>query len=122
MLNQFFIELFGYLLGTKSVALYIAILFFSGLGSFVRLYSKSLERDPESVNTPKEFSGKFMILDNLRSFLAGIIVPFLIFRLTNISADIEITLLAAAVMGAAGTQLDIWAGIVEGFARKNIKG
>lgn len=122
MNNEFLIELGGYLLGSKSPAMWIAIIFFSSAGSFVRLYKKSLSRDPGSRNTPKKFSGRFLLLDNLRSFLAGIIIPFLFFRLSNLTADTGVIFITAASIGYAGTQLDIWAGMLEGLARKNLKG
>lgn len=120
-MENFFSELSELLLGVNSLATYVASFIFAGMGAYLRLYIKSLSRDPGSLNTPEDFSGKFMIWDNFRSFMAGIISSFLYFRFSQELTDITLTMFYAAGIGVFGTQLDIWAAKFEGLARNRIK-
>ena len=120
-MNSFLSELFALLLGGNTLATYVAAFFFAALGAYLRLYIRSLSRDPESPNTPKKFSGNFLLWDNFRSFMAGIIVSFIYFRFSQELSSTVLTMTYAFGVGIIGTQLDIWAAKFEGLARNNIK-
>jgi hypothetical protein len=120
-MTNFLNELSAHMLGINSLATYVAALIFAAMGAYVRLYIKSLKRDPDSPNTPHKFSAIFLIWDNLRSFMAGIIICFIYFRFSQELSNITLTMFYAVGIGMFGTQLDIWATKFEGLARNKIK-
>lgn len=69
-------------LGDKSVAFYLAAFFFSGLAILLSLYIHSRKRDPLSPNTPSKFSWYFLIWDNTKRIVVGLIVMFFLYRFT----------------------------------------
>ena len=119
-MTNFLNELSALMLGSNSLATYVAALIFAAMGAYVRLYIKSLSRDPDSPNTPEKFSGNFMVWDNFRSFMAGIIVSFIYFRFSQELSNITLTMFYAVGIGMFGTQLDIWAAKFEGLARNRV--
>ena len=70
--------------GGKSLGYYIAGFFFAGLAILLSLYHSSKNRDKNSINTPYNFSWRFLIWDNLKRVSATIIVMFILFRMFNL--------------------------------------
>lgn len=68
------------ILGSLSLEDYIAAFFFSAIGQFVAIRLHASWRDKNSDRTPKKWSTKFFILDNIRRFAAGMALMFIIFR------------------------------------------
>lgn len=69
-------------LGTDSIIAFITLAFFAFVGVMLSLLMQTTKRDPTSVNTPFEFSWKFLMSDNAKRFLAGVILIYLALRFT----------------------------------------
>jgi hypothetical protein len=68
------------ILGQISLAYYAAAAFFCGLAILLSLYSHSRTRDKNSRNTPYDFSWRFLLWDNFKRVVTGLILMFLFFR------------------------------------------
>ena len=71
--------------GGKDASYYLAGFFFSFLAILLSVYHNSKKRDPFSPNTPMRFSWLFLLWDNAKRAIAGLIVMFLIFRMFDCS-------------------------------------
>lgn len=78
-------EAWQIILGGKTGGYYLAGFFFSFLAILISLYSYSLTRDKESKNTPVKFSLFFLIWDNAKRIIVGLIVMFILFRAADLS-------------------------------------
>lgn len=80
-------EALAIILGDKSIGTYLAYMFFCFLGILLSLKRSSKRRNPTSDSTPKEFSWKFLIWDNLTRALFTLIVMFIILRAITFPED-----------------------------------
>lgn len=78
------------ILGNKPDGYYLAGFFFSLLAILLSLYMQSRSRDKLSPNTPYRFSFWFLVWDNLKRILAGMICMFLFFRFFNLSIELQV--------------------------------
>lgn len=84
-MSQIIKETVEIILGSKAASYYLAGFFFSLLAIVLSLRVHSLSRDKESPNTPKEFSWKFLLWDNGKRIVSGLIIMFILFRATDLS-------------------------------------
>jgi hypothetical protein len=70
------------LLGKLSVAYYAAAFVFAFLAILISLYMHSRSRNVLSPSTPIKFTWRFLLWDNTKRIFIGLVVMFLIFRLT----------------------------------------
>jgi hypothetical protein len=78
-------EALSIILGDKSLGYYIAGFFFSFLAIVLSIYHHSTKRDVYSANTPMNYSVKFLVWDNTKRAVAGLILMFIIFRIFDCS-------------------------------------
>lgn len=69
-------------LGTDSVSGFMTLAFFAFIGVILSLLLQTTKRDPNSPHTPFEFSWKFLMSDNSKRFLAGLIMIYVSLRFT----------------------------------------
>lgn len=75
---------FKYLiLGDLSPSYYLAALFFSFLAILLSMWTGSASRNVYSSNTPVNYSFSFLIWDNTKRIVTGLIAMFLIYRFTS---------------------------------------
>ena len=67
-------------LGDLSLSYYLAALFFSGLAIILSMWAGSAKRNVDSTSTPKKYSFKFLLWDNTKRIVAGLIAMFLVYR------------------------------------------
>lgn len=92
-------EFLSQLLGTTSVPSYLAGFALALMGAILslRIYAKT--RNKKSVNTPYEFSWRFLILDNLNRLITGFLLTFIAFRFTGELIGVEFTMWSAFLIG-----------------------
>jgi hypothetical protein len=88
------------ILGEIAPEYYVAAFFFSGLAILLSLYLQSLKRDKTSTSTPVHYSWKFLLWDNAKRIMAGIITAFLFYRFPG---------------QALSHSLDMWVAVAIGF-------
>jgi hypothetical protein len=88
------------ILGEITPEYYVAAFFFSGLAILLSLYLQSMKRDKTSTNTPVNYSWKFLLWDNSKRIIAGIITAFLFYRFPG---------------QALSQNLDMWVAVAIGF-------
>lgn len=86
-MNPILSETLKIILGDKPISYYLAGFFFACLAVLLSLYLHSKKRDKYSLNTPIDFSWKFLIWDNAKRAAASLIVSFLFFRLFDLSNE-----------------------------------
>lgn len=74
--------------GGRSGGYYISGLFFSLLAITLSVYMHSRKRNVLSINTPQKFSWLFMMWDNFKRAVVGLILMFLIFRLFDLADNV----------------------------------
>jgi hypothetical protein len=84
-MDKSIIEALEIISGGKSGGYYIAGFFFSLLSIILSIYLHSRKRDPASPHTPQKFSWSFLIWDNGKRMVVGLIVMFILFRLFDLS-------------------------------------
>lgn len=84
-MKQEFIETFKIVTGEKPLSYYFAGFIFSLLAIILSLYLHSKERNKYSIETPIDYSWKFLLWDNSKRIVTGMIVMFLFFRLFDLS-------------------------------------
>jgi len=67
-------------LGDLSIPYYLAAAFFCFLAIIISLYAGSKKRNVASESTPEKFSWNFLIWDNTKRLVAGMILMFIFFR------------------------------------------
>lgn len=72
------------LLGGQDLVVYLAGFVFALIGVAIRLLNGAKKRDKLSKHTPYNFSWKFLVLDNLRDLILGLLMAFILFRFTNV--------------------------------------
>lgn len=105
-------------LGTNDIPTYLAALFFALIGIIVILLLKSNKRDKTSLNTPDEFSFKFLIIDNLKEVLLGFLLIILALRFSVEYAGVELTMWYALGVGLSIQKLAGYVSKLELSARK----
>jgi hypothetical protein len=92
------------IIGTGNLVAALVVFVFAVLGIATNLLISSTKRDPNSTNTPFEFSWKYLFSDNVKRLLASFISTMLILRFTPQFWDIadkELFYLYAAGIGGA---------------------
>jgi hypothetical protein len=87
------------LLGGQEPHVFIANFIFAMLGVLLTLLASSTFRNVESERTPKQFSWKFFLSDNVKRILAGIILIYLALRFTQDIFGIQVSNWFAVVIG-----------------------
>nr|WP_294922227.1 hypothetical protein [uncultured Flavobacterium sp.] len=105
-------------LGTNDVPTYLAALFFALIGVIVILLLKSNKRDKTSLNTPFEFSFKFLIQDNLKEIVLGFLLIILALRFSVEYAGVNLTMVYALGVGLSIQKLAGYISKLELSARK----
>lgn len=89
------------ILGTPTVWYYLAALAFSFLGILLSLLLQSRDRDKDSPATPVHYSFRFLLWDNTKRILAGLIIMFAFFRFTDEIVHHPLTMWLAFLLGVA---------------------
>jgi len=69
--------------GGLSAGYYLAALFFSGLAILLSMWAGSSKRNVNSTSTPRKYSFKFLIWDNTKRIVCGLVAMFLIYRFSS---------------------------------------
>lgn len=84
-MNKAIHEAIDIIFGGKSGGYYLAGMFISFLAILLSIWVHSLTRDAASPNTPVTFKWSFLLWDNLKRMVAGLIAMFLFFRAFDLS-------------------------------------
>lgn len=87
MIIKEFIEIIS---GGKTGGYYLAGLFFSVLAIYLSVYINSKTRNPDSPNTPKKFSWKFLVWNTGRRVVAGLVVMYILLRVLDLHPETSI--------------------------------
>ena len=91
----------NYLTGQTDPGLFIACLFFAGLGILFVLLMGTRLRDPRSINSPRYFSWQYLWSDNTRRILASILAVYLTLRFMPELTGWELNEWKAVIVGTA---------------------
>lgn len=105
------------LLGTNDIPTYLAALVFAVIGALIMQLIKSKTRDKHSPNTPYNFSWKFLVWDNLREVLLGLMFILLALRFSVEFAGVELTMYYALCVGLGLQKVAQWITNLEQKAR-----
>lgn len=110
-------EFIRYLIGVGSKPLFTACMFFALLLAMISINNEVKQRNPNSVNTPVDFSTRFFAMDNLYRILTTISLIYVFVRFARIPIfhwlfpQMELAegqLIASAVIGYLSDQLALW--------------
>lgn len=113
---QKFLEL---ILGTADVPTYLAAFVFAIIGMLFVYRSKIQKRDKNSPNTPRTFSLKFFLHDNLVDIVFSLLAVFLALRFSVEYAGVELTMWYALAVGLGITKFVDYLFVLQGKARSN---
>lgn len=96
-----------HVLGTQDYSFYLAQWFFAFIGLGISLLLHSTKRDPDSINTPKDFSWRFLIQDNSKRIALAVLLLFVCLRfpemlVTNfpeLATWVQVRLAFATILG-----------------------
>lgn len=108
----------SHLLGTTNIPTYLAGFILAGIGALISLRVHANSRDKSSLNTPKEFSWRFLVLDNITRLFTGFLITFIAFRFTNEFLGTTFTMWTAFLIGLLFDQVAGILGKIESIARK----
>lgn len=92
-------EFLSLVFGDISLAMYLACFLYAAIGAGVYTYAEVSGRNVESVNTPRKFSIKFLLLDNIKRYFLTIILIFLQFRFSKETLGVDLNPYVALSMG-----------------------
>ena len=92
-------------IGTDDFVSFLGLVFFALLGVFLGLLLNTTKRDINSESTPFEFSWKFLLSDNVKRIVAGLILIYLSLRFTNEIFGVSINNFWSVCIGLASDQL-----------------
>lgn len=84
-MNKEILDTIKIITGDKPISYYLAGFFFAMLAIILSIYMHSRTRDKLSTNTPYAFSWTFLIWDNAKRIVAGLILMFIFFRIFDLS-------------------------------------
>lgn len=85
--------------GTIEVQIILGQLFFLVAGLLMSIFKRALVRDPNSENSPVEFSLKFLIKTNWVKFTLGLTLGMVILRFSSDLFQLESTPFTAFLIG-----------------------
>lgn len=106
------------LLGTTDVPTYMAALFFALAGVIIILLIKSQKRNKLSPKTPLDFSWSFLLQDNIREIVLGLLMILMALRFSMEYAGEELTMWYALGVGLSLQKVSSWISNIELKARK----
>lgn len=106
------------MLGTNDLPTYLAAFIFAMIGVVIILLLKSNKRDRLSKSTPYKFSIKFLIIDNLKEILLGLLLIIIALRFSVEYAGAELTMYYALGVGLGIQKLSGIISKIEVSARK----
>lgn len=106
------------MLGTNDVPTYLAAFLFAMFGVAIILLLKSNKRNKTSLNTPFNFSLKFLVLDNLKEIVLGFLLIIIALRFSIEYAGVELTMWYALGVGLGIQKLSGFISKIEVSARK----
>ncbi|GGA84797.1 hypothetical protein GCM10008015_26970 [Flavobacterium palustre] len=106
------------LLGTSDVPTYMAALLFALIGVAIVLLLKSKKRDKNSPNTPYHFDVWFLIQDNLKEIILGLLLILMALRFSMEYAGENLTMYYAFGVGLSLQKVSSWISNVELKARQ----
>ena len=93
------------ILGTNDIPTYMAGLIFVILGMVLFYRTKIKKRDKNSSNTPRAFSLKFFLRDNLVDILFSLLAALMIMRFSTEFMGVEITMWYSFLLGVGSSKL-----------------
>lgn len=92
-------EFKSYVFGELSIPYYLAAAFFCLLAIIISMRIGARTRNPQSERTPRKFSWHFLIWDNTKRIVVGMIVMFLFFRFASAAIGRALSMEAATGIG-----------------------
>ena len=89
-------------LGGYSVGMWFAYLFFAVIGAAAFSWMEVSSRNKNSVKTPVRFHWKFFIFDNIRRYIATVILIYVQFRFFKELTGSELSEYVAFLIGFGG--------------------
>lgn len=99
-------KFFRHLLGPTDPAFFAACIVFAAAGVFLILMAGTKLRDPKSVNSPQEFSWRYLWSDNAKRIYASAIAVLVTLRFLPEVLNLELTEFRAFCIGVG------WDGIL----------
>lgn len=82
-MKEILFEIKQNVLGPLSIGYYASAFFFSFIGLLIMLYYRSTTRDKNSKRTPVNFSFWFLVWDNAKRMVTGLLVMYVLFRFAS---------------------------------------
>jgi hypothetical protein len=105
-------------IGTNDVLLFLMCIAFAIIGMAIILLVKSKKRDVNSQGTPFQFSGWFLLLDNLKEVVLSFLLVLMALRFSVEYAGVELTVWYSFVVGLSFQKLSGWVSKLELKARE----
>lgn len=106
------------LLGTNDIPTYMAALVFALVGAFLMQMRKSKKRNKNNAKTPAKFNFWFMVQDNLKEIITGLLLILLALRFSVEYAGTTLTMFYALGVGIGLQRFSQWLTNIEENARK----
>jgi ABC-type methionine transport system permease subunit len=98
-------EFTSILLGDQPAVMFFALLFYALMGAFLGLLLQTTTRHVNSQRTPYYFSWQFLLSDNVKRIVAGLILIYVALRFTPELFGVNITPFWAIVIGLANDKI-----------------
>jgi hypothetical protein len=82
-------EFIALIIGNQSIAVFCALYFFALIGVTINLLIHSTTRDQNSIETPYEFSFKFLLWDNWKRILLNVLLIYASIRFASLIFTIK---------------------------------
>lgn len=85
-------KVIAHLIGPTAPDVFIAAVIFAAIGMLFTLLVGSLDRDPESKNSPVKFSFSYLLIDNVKRIMVSALAVLISIRFAPELFGIEITM------------------------------
>ena len=87
------------LFGTSDITYIVALIIFAIIGVVLSLLMHSSERNPDNPNNPAKFNIWFLIRDNIKRIIFGILIIFISMRFSDELFGMKLSELTALLIG-----------------------
>jgi ABC-type methionine transport system permease subunit len=93
------------LLGDQQPLPFASLVFYALVGAFVSILLQANHRDPRSIRSPVHFSWSFLLSDNVKRIVTGLILIVLALRFTKQIFGLDINDFWALAIGLANDKI-----------------
>ena len=103
-------EILNELLGGIAIIPFVVDVFYDFIGAALNLLMHSNERDVDSSRTPKDYSYLFLLKDNWKRLVVGVILILIVIRFSQEMIGQQLTMYLAFIIGFS---VDRLAGLIK---------